>query len=95
MTATEGMRKLLTWLAESSGGHRRTRAGVAETCGVSGPAVSAWARGVSRPEPQYRKILESLCGIAAEDWLTDDERAEIGRAMTRLTPGPVAVPDGG
>ena len=43
--------------------------------GVTQQAISAWLRGIARPDPRRRALLESLTGIAVGDW---DVAAEVG-----------------
>lgn len=45
--------------------------------------VSRWLSGESRPEPQYRPILEHIAGIPEADWLTPAERATIRAVLEK------------
>jgi transcriptional regulator with XRE-family HTH domain len=50
-----------------------TQAQIAERLGVSQAAVSAWVRGVSKPEGETRRAaLELMCGVPASSWDDDD-----------------------
>lgn len=57
---------------------------VAKKVGVSQPAVRAWIRGDSRPEPHLRPALELLCGIPSEAWEIPEERQKREDAMARI-----------
>lgn len=60
---------------------RIKQAALARELKVSGPSVSGWVHGHTRPEPQYRIALEKIMqrlGIddcTVDGWFTAEERA--------------------
>ncbi len=81
MDPTEGRQQLAAWMDADK---NRTQAFVAEQVGTSQPAVSAWLRGIYRPEPPYRSALKLLAGIPEEAWLTSAERRALDEAVARI-----------
>lgn len=73
---TIGRARLKDWLET---GHSQQE--MATALGVKQPAVAKWVAGVSRPEPHLRARMETITGIAADDWYTSVERA-IAHART-------------
>lgn len=73
---TKAQRRLAALLGQSGS---VSRAAVGRRLGVTGQAVSAWARGLSRPQYWHRMALERLFGIPAVDWETNSERARTER----------------
>lgn len=67
MTALDQVRD---WLARNDS----RQADLARRLGVSEAAVSAWFRGAARPTALHRAAIETLTGVRATDWMTDDER---------------------
>lgn len=45
-----------------------TQKQLSEKLGVTQQAISAWLRGVARPDLQRRAQLEELTGVPASDW---------------------------
>lgn len=66
-------RRLLAGLLRTGGGALTTRQ-VANAVRSSSGMVSQWAKGSRRPGPIFRKALAARYAIAADDWLTEDER---------------------
>lgn len=81
MTKTKG-REALRRLTERRGGDTPlwTQGAIARAMGISQPSVSGWVSGQTRPGPEYRAALESLLGIARDEWLTSREAAVVARA---------------
>lgn len=48
---------------------------MAHAIGAKQQYVSNWARGGSRPEPQYRDALERVYGLPKGAWYSPDELA--------------------
>lgn len=48
---------------------------LAKICDVTRQAVDRWQRD-GRPEPHLRPAIEAATGIAADDWMTDEEREQ-------------------
>jgi predicted transcriptional regulator len=74
---------LREWVAPA-GQRQRSNALIANVLGISGPAVSAWLRGVARPEHYHRVALQVLTGIRVETWDTAAERALLTAALKRI-----------
>lgn len=68
---SEGQRLLIAWIKADPS---RSQASVATAVGVTDPAVSAWVKGHSRPEPHLRLVIEVLASIPATAWETEEER---------------------
>lgn len=64
---------LRAWMAE----RERSQVWLAEALGVSQPPVSEWLSGRSRPSPVNRIAIESLTGIPASSWLTEEEVSKL------------------
>lgn len=62
------------WFARDT---ERSQTWLAERLNIQQPNVSQWLRGTARPSPKLRRSLELICGIAQDDWLDADERAEV------------------
>lgn len=77
---TEGAEALTRWL--DLPGH--SQAALATELEVSQPAVSAWARGVSRPEPHLRAALQLLTQIPPAAWDKVEERELVARVRARV-----------
>lgn len=75
---TEALDEFIVWLAADP---KRTRVFVGTAVGTTGQAVSQWLARKSRPNPQVRKRLEALTGIAEWKWLTTEERAAEAGAL--------------
>jgi DNA-binding transcriptional regulator YdaS (Cro superfamily) len=70
---------------------QRGQSAIARALGVSQPAVSAWLKGVSRPEGYLRReALEELTGgaVKAADWTTPEERRQGKVLLARLAGEP-------
>lgn len=91
MAKTDGRKQLASWIR---GDVTRSQAVVARALGVSGPAVSAWIRGVSRPEQHHRLMLERLTGIAPEAWLTAREVKVLEESLRRIADMPATGTEG-
>lgn len=48
-----------------------TQQGLADALGVTQQAVSAWLRGVTRPNYETRMKITGLLGVAIDDWGVD------------------------
>lgn len=79
-TETEGLKKLRSWIAADE---KRNQSALADELKIKQPSVSAWLRGVARPDAHLRTMLEHLTGIPATDWFTDEERAQIRGARAK------------
>ncbi len=66
---TEG-RRLLQELLKTY-----TQAAIAKGIDAKQQYVSAWARGLSRPEPPYRDALQRVYGLPVTAWYSADELA--------------------
>jgi predicted transcriptional regulator len=62
----------------------RTQGAIGRMLGVSQPAVRAWLLGLSRPDQMLRDALELLCGIPAEHWELESERARRDATLERI-----------
>lgn len=70
----------------------RERSSVVAACNVSGPAVSQWGSGATKPSPAQRAILHAEFGIPVEAW---DEPAVSVLAPSEPQNAPVAPEPGG
>lgn len=78
---TEGQRAFIDWMAADPA---RSQGSVARALGVSQPAVGYWAKGTSRPQPQFRAALKALCGIEEGAWELAEERQQRDDALARI-----------
>lgn len=84
---TEGQRRLIEWLdteVDVESEPKRTQQLIATKLGINQSAVSAWRRGVSRPEPHFRDALKELCDIPPSCWENADERRLRENALARI-----------
>lgn len=72
---TEGRRRLVSYL------ERGSQARLALALSVGQQTVSAWKRGLCRPEPHHRDALARIAGIPVECWYSPDE-LDISRGVT-------------
>ena len=65
---------------------------IADQLRITQPNVSNWSRGLSRPNPHHREMLEVLYGIPRSDWLTLQELDALQRARASVeSPDPEAA----
>jgi ribosome-binding protein aMBF1 (putative translation factor) len=62
------------WFASNE---ERSQTWLAARLRIQQPNISQWLRGTARPSPKLRRSLELICGIAQDDWLDADERADV------------------
>jgi transcriptional regulator with XRE-family HTH domain len=74
---TKARAALIAWLDSDEEG--RSQAALAKDLRINQSSVSLWVAGRSRPEQPMRVALFFLTGIAADAWLTDEERAFVER----------------
>ena len=72
MPMTKGARDLKRRLTPEP---HLTQARLARELGVTQQAISAWLRGVARPDPERRAKLEELTGVAIADWDVDERES--------------------
>lgn len=73
---TRGRTALLRYLRKKGA---KSQSEIARALGVSAPSFHSWTRGTTRPEAHFRLAIERLLGIAAESWMTTEERAALAR----------------
>lgn len=73
MVETEGRHLLSAWLTKTS----TSRAALAAKLGISGPSVTHWTQGTSRPEAHHRLALAKITdgAVPFESWFTQSESA--------------------
>ena len=93
---TKARHVLAAWLDQGEG---RTQTALARALGVTPSNVSRWIAGLSRPDVGLREAVRLATGIASDDWMTDEERAEETERLRRAAVGvpatPVAEPGAG
>lgn len=62
----------------------RSQGAIAKLLGVTQPAVRAWMRGTSRPEPHLREAIEVLTGVPEATWELESERVAKQAAIERI-----------
>lgn len=62
---------------------KRTQLWLAMSLDVTQSAVSVWLSGKSRPSVWYAFAIETMTGIAAEMWLTEEERTAMAALPVR------------
>lgn len=80
---------LAAWLGHGEG---RTQTALARALGVTPSNVSRWIAGLSRPDVGLREAVRLATGIASDDWMTDEERAEETERLRRAAVGVPATP---
>ncbi len=79
---TEGRTRLVAWMGEDPS--TRTQGFIARKLNISQPAVRAWVKGLSRPEPHFREPLEVLCGIPRAAWELPEEHEKRAAALANI-----------
>jgi transcriptional regulator with XRE-family HTH domain len=89
-TETRGRALLRAFLDEDPA---RSQRWLAVLLGIEQPSVSAWLRGLSRPEPHLRDALAQIARIPAQEWETPGERRQRIRSVERAerVPGLLAT----
>ena len=82
MAPVKALHLLRAWMAEAP--NERTSRRIAKCIGISGPAVSAYLSGHTRPKWQYRDLIARLTGVPVEAWLTPREAQQYTRARARI-----------
>jgi transcriptional regulator with XRE-family HTH domain len=72
--------QLMTWLSAPD----RSQEKLADLLEIGQSTVSLWTREHTRPEYHHRVLLQMICGIPVDDWMTADERAKISRITHSL-----------
>lgn len=62
--------------------HHLTYESVGGIVGCATQSVTQWACGASRPRYAMMYVVQELCGVMVEDWLTEDEKAAYQKAVT-------------
>lgn len=77
----------------------RSQSSLARVLGITPSNVNRWRSGKSRPDVGLREAVRLATGIASDDWMTDEERAEETERLRRAAVGvpatPVAEPGAG